>query len=91
MIIFKLEDFATDGIIREKEFREKIESHDWSQYRGKVVLLQGCSRISIPLWGYLIAAIQLSRHAKRVSFGEPHTMIPICDAAKENAEANCHE
>ena len=77
MELLKIEDFASGGIIREKEFRENIESHDWSQYDGKHVLIQGCSQILIPQWAYLIAAIRLSRHAKKVSFGEPHTKISI--------------
>lgn len=77
MLIFKIEDFATEGLIREKDFREKLQVHDWSQYDGKTVLLQGCSRIVIPQWAYLMTAIKLSQHVKKLSFGEPHNRIPV--------------
>ena len=67
MVILKLDDFATRGILKEKEFREQIEAHDWRQYDGKVVMIQGCSKLFIPQWAYLIAALRLSRHAKKIS------------------------
>ena len=77
MLTFRIEDFADDGIIREESFRDKIKNHDWPQYEEQVVLMQGCSNIIIPQWALLMAAIQLSHHAKRVSFGEPKTQYLI--------------
>ena len=77
MITFKVDEFAGEGILREKDFLKKMETHDWSQYDGKVVMIQGCSDIFIPQWPYLIAAVRLSQHAKKLTFGELRNQIPI--------------
>ena len=36
-----LDDFLCEGLIREKDFRSKIESIDWSKYEEKKVMIKG--------------------------------------------------
>jgi|TARA_B100001175_G_C19085062_1_gene437735 hypothetical protein len=72
-----LDDFLTDGIIKEKDFREIVSLTDWSQFENKRVIIKGCSEATIPTWAYLIITAKLSKYAKRIYFGEPCSAIDI--------------
>ena len=72
-----LDDFLTDGIIKEKDFREIVSLTDWTQFENKRVIIKGCSEATIPTWAYLIITANLSKYAKRIYFGEPCSAIDI--------------
>ena len=72
-----LDDFLSDGIIKEKDFREKVSSTDWSKYQGQKVIIKGCSKAAVPTWAYLIITANLTKFAKRIYFGEPCSAIDI--------------
>ena len=72
-----LDDFLTEGLIKEKDFRLKIESTDWSKFDKKNVIIKGCSEATIPTWAYLIITAHLTKYAKRIYFGEPCSAINI--------------
>ena len=72
-----LDDFLTDGLIKEKNFRLKVESTDWSKFNNKKVIIKGCSEATIPTWAYLIITAHLTKYAKRIYFGEPCSAIDI--------------
>ena len=72
-----LDDFLTDGIIKEKDFREIVSLTDWSQFENKRVIIKGCSEATIPTWAYLSITAKLSKYAKRIYFGEPCSAIDI--------------
>ena len=72
-----LDDFLTNGIIKEKDFREIVSLTDWSQFENKRVIIKGCSEATIPTWAYLIITANLSKYAKRIYFGEPCSAIDI--------------
>ena len=72
-----LDDFLTDGIIKEKDFRELGSLTDWSQFENKRVIIKGCSEATIPTWAYLIITANLSKYAKRIYFGEHCSAIDI--------------
>ena len=72
-----LDDFLTEGIIKEKDFREIVSLTDWSQFENKRVIIKGCSEATIPTWAYLIITANLSKYAKRIYFGEPCSAIDI--------------
>ena len=38
-----LDDFLSDGMLKENDFREKIKAVDWSIYKNKKVMIKGCS------------------------------------------------
>jgi len=69
--------FVEGPIFREAAFREKIAAHDWAQYRGKRVLIQGCSSMPLPSWAYLVVTAQLVLVADKVMYGEQKSRIPI--------------
>tara|TARA_B100001142_G_C13754093_1_gene430585 strand:+ start:111 stop:356 length:246 start_codon:yes stop_codon:yes gene_type:complete len=72
-----LDDFLTEGLIKEKDFRLKVESTDWSKFNNKKVIIKGCSKATIPTWAYLIITAHLTKYAKRIYFGEPCSAIDI--------------
>jgi hypothetical protein len=56
-------------ILREKDFRNFIKDHDWSQYKNKFVAI-GCSADAIiPTWAYMLLASALQPFAKQIVFG----------------------
>ena len=70
-----LNDFCTDGIIKEKEFKQKISSINWPEYKDKTVLIKGCADVPIPTWAYMMLGITLAKYAKKILFGEPCSSI----------------
>ena len=39
-----LDDFLTEGIIKEKDFREKVSLINWEKYQDQKVIIKGCSK-----------------------------------------------
>ena len=72
-----LDDFLDNGIIREKSFREKISSMDFSLFNQKKVIIKGCAGVTIPTWAYLIIVANLSQVADKIYFGEPRHAVKI--------------
>ena len=72
-----LEDFLHEGVIKEKKFREKVAEIDWTQYRGKRVLLRGCANVPVPTWAFLIITAHLAEYVERIYFGELRSAVKI--------------
>ena len=72
-----LDDFLVDGLIREKDFRAKIENIDWSKYKNKKVMIKGCTSAPVPTWAYLIITAQLVKYSDQVLYGEPCSAVKI--------------
>ena len=77
METIRLDDFLSDGMIKEKEFRAQIKIIDWESFRNKKVMIKGCASVPVPTWAYLIIASHLSNYAKKIYFGEPCAAIQI--------------
>ena len=73
----ELDDFLTDGILKEKDFRIKIDAINWTIYKDKKVLIKGCTSVPVPIWSYLIITAKLSQNAKQILFGEPCSAVDI--------------
>jgi len=56
-------------LLREKDFREYVKSHDWSQYTGKFVAISCSNDAIIPVWAYMILASALQPFAIKITFG----------------------
>lgn len=85
LVVIDLEDFYPDGkrvqfdikdwlyegfVLREKEFRQFVKTHDWSQYKDQYVAL-GCSTDAIiPAWAYLLISLELTSFAKKTVIGD---------------------
>jgi hypothetical protein len=72
-----LDNFITEGILKEKIFRQLVSEIEWSNYKDKRVLIKGCTSVPVPTWAYLIITAQLSQYAKHILYGEPCATVKI--------------
>lgn len=56
-------------MLREKEFRNHIQEHDWSKYRGAYVAVYCSEDAIIPQWAWLLLSDVLTPFAEVVAFG----------------------
>jgi len=58
-----------DIILKEKDFRESIQQHNWSQYQDNYIALTCSSGAIIPSWAYLLITTRLSPFTKKIVVG----------------------
>ena len=69
-ILFDISDWLYEGIIlKEKDFRESLQHHDWTQYKNAYLALSCKTDAIIPSWAYLLITTYLSPYAKKVVVG----------------------
>jgi hypothetical protein len=56
-------------ILREKDFRESVENHDWKQYKDKYVALNCKTDAIIPSWAYMLITTALANYAHKIVVG----------------------
>ena len=56
-------------ILKEKDFRAFIKSHDWSQYRGKNVAITCSVDAIVPSWAYMLLGVNLAPYTNHFVFG----------------------
>jgi hypothetical protein len=84
LVTFDLEELYTPGervlfdikgllfqelILREKDFRDFIKSHDWPQYSNKYVAITCSVDAVVPTWAYMLITASLQPYASLVIFG----------------------
>jgi Protein of unknown function (DUF2480) len=70
-VVYDLKDNLFMGLIlKEKDFREFLKNHDWTQYKGKNVAIVCSEDAIVPTWAYMLLALHLSPHAHTVVFGD---------------------
>jgi len=84
LVTFDLEELFTPGerilfdiksllfqelILREKDFRDFIKSHDWSQYTNKYVAITCSADAVVPTWAYMLLTAALQPFTSKVIFG----------------------
>ena len=58
--VFDIKDWLKDELILiEKDFREKVESYNWSIFKDKQVAIQCSNNAIIPDWAYILVASEL--------------------------------
>lgn len=57
-------------VLREKDFREHINQHDWSQYKDHYVALTCGSDAIVPAWAFMLMTMHLQPYAKKVVVGD---------------------
>lgn len=82
--VFDLEDYYQEGprvaldisgwllegfVLREKDFRESLKNHNWSQYSGAFVALYCSTDAIVPAWAYMLVTTYLLPVAKKVAQG----------------------
>ena len=69
-VVYDLKDNLFMGLIlKEKDFREFLKTHDWSQYAGKNVAITCTEDAIVPTWAYMLVALHLEPHANMFVFG----------------------
>lgn len=56
-------------ILKEKDYRDWIKTHDWAQYQNKNVAITCSADAIIPTWAYMLIASKLSGIAHHFIFG----------------------
>lgn len=70
-VVFDIKDWLFQEIIlKEKDFREYVKTHDWSQYQNSYVALTCSSDAIIPSWAYLLVSAELYNYTKKVVVGD---------------------
>lgn len=70
-VLLDIKDNLFQGLIlREKDFREFVSTHDWTQYKDKYVAVTCTADAIVPTWAFMLLAVSLEPHAKKVVFGD---------------------
>lgn len=69
-VLYDIKNNLFQGLmLREKDFREFVKDHDWSQYAGKHVALTCSADAIVPTWAYMLLASKIGEYAETVFFG----------------------
>jgi len=69
-VLFDMKDCLFQGLIlREKDFRDFIKSHDWSKYKDKNIAIDCSADAIVPTWAYMLLTIALQPYASKIIFG----------------------
>ena len=64
-------------ILREKDFREFVKEHDWTQYTGKSVGIICSADAIVPAWAYMLLANKMAPYANQVVFGDREVLETV--------------
>lgn len=82
--VFDLEDYYPKGnrvqidisqwllegfLLKEKDFREHLQQHDWSQYQGQYVAIICSTDAIVPAWASILITLHLAPFAKKIVNG----------------------
>ena len=77
-VLFDIKDWLFQGfILREKEFRDEVKNHDWSQYKDKYLALTCTTDAIIPVWAYMLITTALQPYAKKIVLGDKNQLETI--------------
>mgnify|MGYP000944414789 CR=1 FL=1 len=97
IVSIDLESFFTEGervefdikphlfqelILKEKDFRDFVKNHDWSSYTDKIVGIVCTADAIVPTWAYMLLAMAMQAHAKKVYFAGLHEIDDLLFAEK---------
>jgi len=69
-VLFDLKSWLYEELIlKEKDFREKLKSHPWEDYKDKFVAITCTADAIIPTWAFMLVAAQIKPFAKKIIFG----------------------
>ena len=89
-VIYDIKDNLFHGLmLREKDFREFVKTHDWAQYAGKNVAVTCTADAIVPAWAYMLLANRLAPYAREVVFGDAgvlETVLFVKEIARLDVE-----
>ncbi len=70
IVVFDLKDFLFKGLVlKEKDFREALKIFNWEQYRNKNVAITCSVDAIVPIWAFMLVAVNLDGIANYYRFG----------------------
>jgi Protein of unknown function (DUF2480) len=89
-VVYDIKDNLFMGLmLREKDFREFVKEHDWTQYQDKYVAVTCSEDAIVPAWAYMLLANKMAPYALEVVFGDAEvleTVLFIKNISKMDAE-----
>ncbi|HKG07059.1 MAG TPA: DUF2480 family protein [Pedobacter sp.] len=77
-VVYDIKDNLFHGLmLREKDFREFVKTHDWADYTGKNVAVICSADAIVPTWAYMLLANKLKPYANEVVFGGLDTLEAV--------------
>ena len=77
-VVYDIKDNLFHGLmLREKDFREFIKTHDWAAYTGKNIAIICSADAIVPTWAYMLLANKLKPYANEVVFGSLETLESV--------------
>jgi hypothetical protein len=78
MVEFDIKDWLFHGLIlKEKDFRQALEEHDWTAYQDKLVAIHCSNDAIVPVWAYMLLAMKLQPYAGRVVYGNRENLLNL--------------
>ncbi len=75
MATFDLKPFLfREMILKEKDYRAALQTHDWDQYKGMHVAITCSVDAIVPVWAYMLTASYLQPVAASIYYGTPEEM-----------------
>ena len=83
--IFDLEDYYEVGnriqidisvwlengfLLREKDFRQALKTHDWAQYSNSFVAINCSTAAILPAWAIVLVSVYAAKYAKKIVAGD---------------------
>jgi hypothetical protein len=70
-VLIDLADWLYEGLVlREKDFRERLKSTDWSAYAAKHVAIDCSADAIVPTWAFMLLSVALRPFATTIHFGD---------------------
>ena len=77
-VVYDIKDNLYMGLmLREKDFREFVKGHDWSQYQDKNVAITCSEDAIVPAWAYMLLANRMAPYAREIVFGNAEALETI--------------
>jgi hypothetical protein len=77
-VVYDIKDNLFHGLmLREKDLREFVKEHDFTQYQDKNVALICSADAIVPAWAYLLLANRMAPYAREVVFGDLETLETV--------------
>jgi len=69
--------FGDLDLLEDSLFSDAIQQIDPEEYRGKRVVIKGCSKVAVPISAYVAITTLLKPVAQSLMFGEPCSTVPL--------------
>jgi hypothetical protein len=78
--------FGREDDLRRDHYVCALETHDFSDYDDRPVVIKGCGSDTVPEVAYLLATQKLQQHARKLMYGEPCSSVPLWRRPKKEPE-----